>query len=46
MAVKWEYKVGPITANFRVLLEPKGFLRIIMVVSKLPGALRSCKVAL
>lgn len=32
--VKWEYKVGPLTVNFRVLLEPKGFLRIIVLVSK------------
>ena len=33
MAVKWEYEVGPLTINFRALVEPKGFLRIIMVVS-------------
>ena len=33
MAVKWESKLGPLTFNFRVLLEPKGFLRILMVVS-------------
>ncbi|CAI8014674.1 Synaptophysin [Geodia barretti] len=32
MAVKWEYQVGPLTLNFRVLLEPKGFLRILMVI--------------
>ncbi len=31
--VEWEYKVGPLTINFRVLLEPKGFLRIILFVS-------------
>lgn len=35
MAVKWEYKVGPLTINFRALLEPKGFLRILTVVRKL-----------
>lgn len=35
MAVQWEYKVGPLTINFRALLEPKGFLRILMVVRKL-----------
>ena len=33
MAGKWEYEIGPLTANFRVLMEPKGFLRIVMVVS-------------
>lgn len=33
MAVKLEYEVGPLTLNFRVLLEPKGFLRIIIAVS-------------
>ena len=33
--VKWEYQVGPVTFNFRVLLEPKGFLRIIIAVSDL-----------
>lgn len=32
MAVQWEYKVGPLTINFRALLEPKGFLRILMVI--------------
>jgi hypothetical protein len=32
MAVKWEYKLGPLTLNFRVLLESKGFLRILMVI--------------
>ena len=32
MAVKWEYEVGPLTVNFRVLVEPKGFLRLVMVV--------------
>ena len=31
--VKWEYEVGPLKLNFRVLLEPKGFLRIIIAVS-------------
>lgn len=31
--VQWEYKVGPLTVNFRVLLEPKGFLRIVLLVS-------------
>ena len=31
--VKWEYDVGPLKLNFRVLLEPKGFLRIIIAVS-------------
>lgn len=30
--VQWEYKVGPLTVNFRVLLEPKGFLRIIVLI--------------
>lgn len=48
MAVQWEYRVGPLTLNFRVLLEPKGFLRIIMVVSR-PGVLvvkrRRCMLA-
>ncbi len=33
--VKLEYEVGPLTVNLRVLLEPKGFLRIILLVSKL-----------
>ena len=32
--VQWEHKVGPLTLNFRVLLEPKGFLRIIIAVSE------------
>ena len=30
--VQLEFKVGPLTVNFRVLLEPKGFLRIIILV--------------
>ena len=30
----WEYEAGPVKANFHVLIEPKGFLRIIMVVSR------------
>lgn len=42
MAVQWEYKVGPLTINFRALLEPKGFLRILMVVRKLCLARGSC----
>ena len=41
MAVKWEYEVGPLTLNFRVLLEPKGFLRIVMVVSDLGDRARA-----
>lgn len=35
--VEWERKVGPLTLNFRVLLEPKGFLRIIIAVSEQIG---------
>ena len=31
--MQWEYKVGPLTVNFRVLAEPKGFLRIVLFVS-------------
>lgn len=31
--VQTEFKVGPLTINLRVLLEPKGFLRIILLVS-------------
>lgn len=31
--VQWEVEVGPLKLNFRVLLEPKGFLRIIIAVS-------------
>ena len=31
--VNLEFKAGPLTVNFRVLLEPKGFLRIIVFVS-------------
>ena len=31
--VQWEYDLGPLKVNFRVLLEPKGFLRIIVFVS-------------
>lgn len=37
MAVKWEYELGPLTVNLRVLLEPKGFIRIIMMVSAWAG---------
>lgn len=32
--VNLEVKAGPLTINFRVLLEPKGFLRIILLVGK------------
>lgn len=31
--VQLEFKVGPINVNLRVLLEPKGVLRIIVFVS-------------
>ena len=40
MALRWEYEVGPLKMNFRVLMEPKGFLRIIIAVS---GRLESIK---
>ncbi len=36
--MKWEYKCGPLTINFRILVEPKGFLRIIMLVRPRLGA--------
>ncbi len=29
---QFQYKLGPLTVNLRVLLEPKGFLRIIVLV--------------
>ncbi len=29
---QFQYKLGPLTVNLRVLLEPKGFLRIILLV--------------
>ena len=35
--VQTEFKVGPLTINLRVLLEPKGFLRIILLVSSWIG---------
>ena len=34
MAFKSEYKVGHMVINLRILMEPKGFLRIIMMVSR------------
>ena len=37
MAFKTEYKVGHMVINLRILLEPKGFLRIIMMVSRCKG---------
>ena len=37
MAFKSEYKVGHMVINLRILLEPKGFLRIIMMVSRCKG---------
>ena len=32
--VKTEFELGPLKVNLRVLLEPKGFLRIIVFVSE------------
>ena len=31
--IKTEFKVGPLTINLRILLEPKGFMKIILLVS-------------
>ena len=41
MAFKSEYKVGHMVINLRVLMEPKGFLRIIMMVSRWKGGIES-----
>lgn len=43
MAFKSEYKVGHMVINLRILLEPKGFLRIIMMVSRCKGGKKVVK---
>lgn len=41
MAFKSEYKVGHMVINLRILMEPKGFLRIIMMVSRWKGGIEA-----